>query len=144
MAGLISWKRDRSASLFERMKKQDGSYTRRTQTADLLNSIKKNLNHVLNTHPGSSQSVPLLGVIDLNDATATAADFRQAIEGAVKNCIIHYEPRITQIAVSAGRSDEQNPLTLSFHIEAQVSFDDIEDAIEFNIHLDNQQHYRLS
>lgn len=144
MAGLRRWQQDRSVSLFERIEKQENSFSRRTRTAGLLASIKENLSRVLNTHPGSCQSEPALGISDLNDATATAADFHQAIEEEVRNCIMRYEPRIGRVTVSAASSDELNPLALSFHIEAQVNFEDIDDAIAFNIHLDNQQHFHLS
>ncbi|MBW7982475.1 type VI secretion system baseplate subunit TssE [Enterobacillus tribolii] len=144
MAGLLSWRRDRSASLFERIQERETGFSGYSRSGDLLASIKQNLNQVLNSHPGGSQSAPQLGVIDLNDATASSSDFRQAIEDAIRNCIIHYEPRISRVDVSAGRSDEQDPLTLSFHILAHVDFDDIDDVVEFNIHLDNHQRYHLS
>lgn len=144
MAGLLSWKRDRSASLFERIQQRTPEGRRSSRHQELLASIKHNLNQVLNTHPGASQSAPELGVIDLNDATASTADFHKAIEKAIRHCIIAYEPRISEVEVCADESDEQDPLTLSFHIAAQVDFDNMDHAIEFNIHLDNQQRYYLS
>lgn len=144
MAGLLSWRRDRSASLFERIQEREPEGARSSPAGDLLASIKRNLNQVLNTHPGNSQSSPELGVIDLNDATASAADFHKAIEEAIRHCIIDCEPRISQVEVSACESDDWDPLTLSFHILAQVDFDDRDYAIEFNIHLDNHQRYYLS
>ncbi|WP_058910624.1 type VI secretion system baseplate subunit TssE [Entomohabitans teleogrylli] len=144
MAGLLSWRRDRAASLFERIQEREAGASRYSRAADLLASIKCNLNQVLNSHPGGSQSAPQLGVIDLNDATASAADFRKSIEDAIRNCIICYEPRISRVAVSAGVSDYQDPLTLSFHILAHVDFDDMDNVVEFNIHLDNHQRYHLS
>ncbi|NDJ57417.1 type VI secretion system baseplate subunit TssE [Enterobacteriaceae bacterium 4M9] len=144
MAGLLSWRRDRSASLFERIQAQDDGLNRYSRNAELLTSIKHNLNRVLNSHPGGSKSSPLLGVIDLNDATATATDFRKAIEEAIRECILNYEPRISRVAVSTGNSEGDDPLMLRFHILAQVSFDDIDDVIEFNIQLDNHQRYHLS
>lgn len=143
MAGLLSWRQDRSASLFTRIQQQNQVYTRRARTAALLASIKQNLRHVLNARPGSCLSAPLLGVSDLNDATSTAADFRQALECAIRDCIFNYEPRITEVFVNAEQHEAHDPLTLYFRIQAKINFDEIDDVVEFNIHLDNQQHYHL-
>ncbi|KNC89667.1 type VI secretion system baseplate subunit TssE [Trabulsiella odontotermitis] len=144
MAGLLSWRRDRSGSLFERIQKQETGIIRISSSGSLLASIKKNLNQVLNSHQGGSQSAPMLGVLDLNDATLSSSDFRQSIERIVRACIIDYEPRINWVEVSAGQVDEQDPLALNFHILAHVGFDDVNSMIEFNIHLDKQQRYHLS
>lgn len=144
MAGVVRWRRDRSASLFDRIQASGGDSPRYSRTGDLLASIKHNLNRVLNSHPGGSQSAPLLGVVDLNDASASAADFHQAIERAIRDCIIDYEPRISRVTVATEPGDEQDPLMLSFRILAHVDFDDIDDVIEFNVHLDNHQRYHLS
>ncbi len=144
MAGLLSWRRDRSASLFERIQGNDVGFSRHARNHDLLVSIKNNLNQVLNTHPGNSQSAPALGVVDMNDATASTSDFRLAVEHAISRCIEDYEPRIAHVQVHAGLTDNTDPLTLTFNILAHVNFDDVNDVIEFNIYLDNHQRYHLS
>ncbi|AXF75023.1 type VI secretion system baseplate subunit TssE [Erwinia tracheiphila] len=144
MAGILSWRRERSASLFDRIQGQRIGTSRRSRINDLLLSIKQNLNQTLNAHPGACQSAPELGVTDLNDATATASDFRKVIEGAVQQCIVRYEPRLSQVRVQAGQIDDSDPLTLNFHIVARIDFDDMDDVVEFNIQLDSQQHYHLS
>lgn len=89
------------------------------------------------------QSAVELGVIDLNDATATTSDFRKSIELAIKNCIERYEPRISNVVVQS-LLDQGDPLLLSFHISARVNFDNIGDAIEFNIQLDSNRRYCLN
>lgn len=143
MAALLNWTRESSASLFDRIqgKGSEPSSDRRAQA--LLNSIKQHLNEVLNSRPGACQSAINLGVIDLNDATATTVDFRKSIEQAIKECITNYEPRISAVEVQSLVNDG-DPLLLSFHISAQVDYDNFDDVVEFNIQLDNNQRYCLN
>ncbi|CNF22282.1 type VI secretion system baseplate subunit TssE [Yersinia nurmii] len=142
MAALLSWERGSSSSLFERIQGEGSGLSRRARADDLLVSIKGHLNKVLNARPGGCQSSIELGVIDLNDATSTATDFRRSIEQAIKTCIESYEPRISSVSVHAETNDG-DPLLLNFRISAQVSFDNIGDLVEFNIQLDNNRHYRF-
>lgn len=136
-------KRNASASLFERIEGESMSYSRSTQVESLQVSIKNNLRNILNTRPGSSQSTLNLGVIDLNDATASSADFRHTIEDAIKNCIEHFEPRVKNAEVQAVNSDGYNPMDLNFHIVAHIDFNGLRDVVEFNMQLDNHYHYKV-
>ncbi|PHM73096.1 type VI secretion system baseplate subunit TssE [Xenorhabdus kozodoii] len=142
MAALYSWNRGSSASLFERIQGKSTGSSRQSRMRALLDSIKKHLNEVLNSRPGGCQSAIELGVIDLNDATATSVDFKQSIERAIEECIRNYEPRISAVSVSA-ISDDSDPLLLSFHISAEISLDEINDLVEFSIQLDNNRRYCL-
>lgn len=143
MAALLNWERGSSASLFERIQGKGSRPSSRIRIEELLNSIKQHLNEVLNSRPGASQSAVELGVIDLNDATATTSDFRKSIEQAIKDCIENYEPRVSAVTVESLVSDS-DPLLLTFHISALVNFDNIGDVIEFNIQLDNNRRYCLN
>ncbi|KMJ44474.1 type VI secretion system baseplate subunit TssE [Xenorhabdus khoisanae] len=142
MAALYSWNRGSSASLFERIQGKSSGSSHQSRMRALLDSIKKHLNEVLNSRPGACQSAIDLGVIDLNDATATSVDFKQSIEWAIEECIRNYEPRISAVSVSA-INDDSDPLLLSFHISAEISLDDINDLVEFSIQLDNNRRYCL-
>ncbi|AHG19555.1 lysozyme [Chania multitudinisentens RB-25] len=143
MAALLNWERGSSASLFERIQGKGSGPSSRTRVQELLNSIKQHLNEVLNSRPGACQSAVGLGVIDLNDATATTSDFRKNIEQAIKGCIENYEPRISAVTVQS-LINHSDPLLLSFHISAYVNFDNIGDVVEFNIQLDNNRRYCLN
>ncbi|WP_431222855.1 type VI secretion system baseplate subunit TssE [Serratia sp. L9] len=143
MAALLNWERGSSASLFERIQGKGENPSYHSRVHELLISIKQHLNEVLNSRPGACQSAAGLGVIDLNDATATTSDFRKSIEHAIKECIERYEPRISAVTVQS-LLDQGDPLLLSFHISAQVDFDNIGDVVEFNIHLDNNRRYCLN
>lgn len=140
MAALLNWTRGSSASLFDRIQGKGVSASSHGRLHELLNSIQQHLNEVLNSRPGACQSALELGVIDLNDATATSSDFRKSIEKAIKDCIENYEPRIAAVTVQSLVNDG-DPLLLSFHISARVNFDNIGDVIEFNIQLDNNRRY---
>lgn len=141
MAALLNWQRDSAASLFERIQKVEIN-SPSVNLRDFVNSIKHNLNNILNTHPGTSQSAKELGVMDLNDATSSAVDIYQKIAEIIKFCILNYEPRIIDVNISP-LPNEQQPLTLYFYVEATVSFQDYCRFISFNIHLDNDYHYYL-
>lgn len=140
MAALLNWDRGSSASLFDRIQGKGASSSSDGRLRELLNSIQKHLNEVLNSRPGACQSAVDLGVIDLNDATATSSDFRKSIEKAIKDCIENYEPRISAVTVQS-LLNHGDPLQLSFHISAHVNFDDMGDVVEFNIQLDNNRRY---
>lgn len=141
MAALLNWQRGSAASLFERIQKKDINPSS-VNLKDFVNSIKNNLNHILNTHPGTSQSAKDLGVMDLNDATSNAIDIYQKISEIIKTCILNYEPRIIDVNILP-LPNEQQPLTLYFYVEAIVSFQDYRRLISFNVHLDNDHHYYL-
>ncbi|THD47851.1 type VI secretion system baseplate subunit TssE [Enterobacteriaceae bacterium ML5] len=136
-------KRDVSASLFERIEGENAVFSHSVQIERLQKSIKRNLRNILNARPGSCQSTLELGVIDLNDATATSADFRKTVENAIQECIEHFEPRVKKAVVQAVNNDGYNPMDLNFHIVAHVEFNGLRNVVEFNMQLDNHHHYLL-
>lgn len=141
MAALLNWQRDGAASLFERIQKE-GEQSPSLSLSEFVLSIKNNLNNILNTHSGTSQSARELGIMDLNDATSSAADMYQYIAGIIRDCILTYEPRIADVKVLP-LPNEQQPLTLFFYVEAMVSYYEYQRVISFNMHLDNDHHYYL-
>lgn len=140
MAALLNWDRVSSASLFDRIQGKNQYSSPHNRLQELLNSIRQHLHEVLNSRPGGCKSAVGLGVVDLNDATATTADFRKSIELAIKACIEDYEPRISHVIVRS-LIDDSDPLLLSFHISACIDFDNIDDVVEFNIQLDSNRRY---
>lgn len=136
-------KRDVSASLFERIGGETSVFSHSVQVEHLQKSIKRNLRNILNARPGSCQSTSDLGVIDLNDATATSADFCKTVEAAIQECIEHFEPRVMKAEVQAVNNDGYKPLDLNFHIIAHVDLNGIRDVVEFNMQLDNHHHSLL-
>lgn len=139
MAVLLNWQRESAASLFERIQKNDDSLPSFSLEI-FVSSIKNNLNNILNTHPGTSQSAQQLGIIDLNDATSNSIDIYNEIAEIIKSCILNFEPRIVEIKVNP-KPNEYQPLTLFFYVEAVVCFREYHRMISFNLHLDKDHHY---
>ncbi|QOL14160.1 type VI secretion system baseplate subunit TssE [Dickeya dianthicola] len=142
MPSLSAWERGSAASLFDRIRGEERRSSPETELEDLIASVKRQLDQVLNTRPGSCRSAPELGVIDFNDATQGGADIRGKIREAIRQCICRFEPRIVHVDVSA--SDYlSNPLEMSFQVTTHVRLDDLEQVASFNIHMDSHRHYRM-
>lgn len=130
-------------SLFERVG-DAARLSRRSPSPEwLLQSIRHNLENVLNTRSGSCYGSPELGIPDLNDDALVSSDFRQEIGRGIHDCILRYEPRLADVTVDADMPDDNAPQELRFHIVAQVNFNDARDVLEFEILLDNRQRYRV-
>lgn len=132
-----------SGSLFERIRRAGDGVMHIANAKAFRQSICLNLQNILNSRCGSCQGTPELGIIDFNDAASSTIDFATAISGAIQDCILHYEPRVTQVSVSAV-SHQNTPLDLHFHLTAWVSLDGISDILEFDLSLDNHQYFRMN
>lgn len=144
MAALLHWERNGSASLFERIQQNSrcSSPTIQGQIKAIIESVKNNLTHILNSHPGACQSAVELGVVDFNDAVSGTFDISEKIKDTIKSCIIQFEPRVTNVNITA-YANELEPLTLFFYVELLISLEEITTQTAFNIHLDNDRHYYL-
>lgn len=114
----------------------------RTESEELIASVKRQLEQVLNTRPGNCRSAPDLGVIDFNDATQGSADIKGRIREAIRQCIRRYEPRIVHVDVRSP-DHQASPLEMSFQVTAHVRLEHIEQVTSFNVHMDSHRHYRM-
>jgi type VI secretion system protein len=130
-------------SLFERVGNAAKSLHYRASPGQLLQSIRHNLENILNTRSGSCYGSPALGIPDLNDDSLISSDFCQVIGKGIRDCILRFEPRITAVTVETDTPNAHSPQGLRFHLVAQVSFNDARDVLEFEIQLDNRQRYRV-
>lgn len=130
-------------SLFERVGSAARSSHHSSSAGRLLQSVRHNLENILNTRSGSCHGSPELGIPDLNDDALISSDFRQEIGQGIRDCILRYEPRLADVTVDADMPDENAPQELRFHIVAHVNFDDATDVLEFDILLDNHQRYQV-
>lgn len=135
--------REAGGSLFDRIGEAAEPPARRRSKEALLRSVLGNLQNVLNTRSGSCYGSPELGIADLNDDSLASGELRNEISKAISHCILRYEPRISDVTVAAIREDRHAPLELRFHIVAFVYFSDSRDVLEFDILLDNHQHWRV-
>lgn len=142
MASLSSWDRGSAASLFDRIRDEGGTCSPLIGVDALIESVKRQLDCVLNTRPGSCRSAPSLGVVDFNDATLGGADIRARIREAIRQCICRYEPRIVHVDVRS--PDYQvDPLEMLFQVTAHVRLENIEQVASFSIQMDGNRHYRM-
>lgn len=58
-------------------------------------------------------------------------------------CIERYEPRISHSEVRAVLPLMASPQEITFHITAWVTFNDIDDVLEFDMAPDGSQHYQV-
>jgi type VI secretion system protein len=142
MPYLSSWTRGNAASLFDRIRGEGLDSSPHSEIEELIDSVKRQLDQILNTRPGNCRSAPELGVIDLNDATQGSADIKGRIREAIRQCIRRFEPRIVHVDVCS--SDFQaSALEMSFQVTAHVRLEHIEQITSFNVHMDSHRHYRM-
>jgi type VI secretion system protein len=108
----------------------------------LVDSVKRQLERVLNTRTGSCRSAPDLGVVDLNDATQSGADIGGRIREAIRDCVREYEPRIVGVEVFAVDNTTAVP-GMTFRVNASVQLDTLAQVASFDIHMDSNRHYRM-
>lgn len=142
MPYLSSWDRASAASLFDRIRGEGLATPPASDVEQLIGSVKRQLDQVLNTRPGSCASAPDLGVIDLNDATQGRADIKGRVREAIRQCIRRYEPRITHVEVRTP-DYQDDPLEISFQVTAHIRLENLEQIASFNVHMDNHRHYRM-
>lgn len=135
--------RESGGSLFERIAGAVKPSSHQRTKAALLHSVRNNLRDILNTRSGSCYGSPELGIADFNDESPDSANIRDWMVQAIKNCILRYEPRISDVMVIAAAENSRAPLDLYFHIVAYMVFSDRQDVLEFDILLDNHQHWRV-
>lgn len=107
--------------LFERLAAPErmGSDIGEARLADIVESIKRHLVELLNSHPGHSECAPALGLLDFNDATIGVLDLELNIQRAIRQCIERFEPRVRRVKVESMPRDG-DPLQLRFQVHATL------------------------
>jgi type VI secretion system protein len=135
--------RESGGSLFERIRKAANPPLRLQPKASLLNSVRDTLRNVLNTRSGSCYGSPDLGIDDFNSQSPDSLNIRDWMVKAIRESILGYEPRISDVVVAAIAEDACLPLELRFHIVATIDFSSSQDVLEFDILLDNHRHWKV-
>ena len=86
---------------------------------ETVESVKRHLVDLLNSHPGHSESAPALGLLDFNDATIGVLDLELNVQRAIRQCIERFEPRIRRAEV-ASLPNAGAPLQLRFQVHATL------------------------
>ena len=135
--------REHGGSLFERISEAAKLSSSLSPKMTLLQSVMLNLQNILNTRSGSCNGSPELGLPDLNNDSLASMNMQGITSRMIRDCILRYEPRISDATITARVRDENAPLALRFHILASVNFSNHQDVLEFDILLDNHQHWRV-
>ncbi|OOF77644.1 type VI secretion system lysozyme [Rodentibacter caecimuris] len=110
--------------------------TEKEIVSDLISSIKKNIELILNSKEGCTLCAPDFGLKDFNDATATTRSLGQAIISNIRSNLERYEPRI-QIMRIEYIPDAYDVLQLNFRITCSVLLKQRNELTELNIILDS-------
>lgn len=89
--------------------------------SEAVESIKRHLVDLLNSHPGHSECAPELGLLDFNDATIGVLDLELNIQRAIRQCIERFEPRVEHVEVKS-LPNHGDPLQLRFQVHATLAF----------------------
>jgi type VI secretion system protein len=122
-------------SLFERLDLDlppRRSRTRRDVAAERVRAIKRQLEWILNSRQGSSQSSPGLGLRDLNDAAIGSVDLRQQVCLDIHSAVAQYEPRARVIDVKP-LADTETSLELGFRLVCMVPLNNKEEQVEIDL-----------
>ncbi|MBD3896013.1 type VI secretion system baseplate subunit TssE [Halomonas sp. ML-15] len=87
---------------------------------ETVESIKRHLVDLLNSHPGHSECAPALGLLDFNDATIGVLDLELSIQRAIRQCIERFEPRVSRVEVESV-PNHGDPLQLHFQVHATLA-----------------------
>ena len=103
---------------------------------ELIYSIKRNIELILNSKEGCTLCAPSLGLKDFNDATANTRSLSQTIITDIRLNIDKYEPRV-RISHIEYIPEQYNVLQLNFRITCTVLLKKKNELTELDIILDS-------
>ena len=104
--------------------------------SDLIRSIKRNIELVLNSKEGGTLCAPDFALKNFNDATATTKSLSQTIVANIRSSLERYEPRV-RITRIEYIHDAYDVLQLNFRITCVVLLKQKNELTELNIILDS-------
>lgn len=114
-----------------------------SDVSELMDSILRNLRHVLNSRADCCVSRPDFGMPDFNDLVGKFPDALSIISAAVRRQIEEFEPRLTNVTVRHV-PDRSNPLRLAFRIHATLLLEDGSQRLAFDTVLNNNGYVNVS
>lgn len=117
-------------SLFQRLEKKRASvYSMNVDHQSMVESVKSNLQQMLNVREGSVSALPDYGMPDFNDLVYEFPDAIYQLQVAIKQFLLRYEPRIDDVLVSYV-PDNSQPLQLKYQVDVRLKFAPV-DAADF-------------
>lgn len=112
----------REQTLLERLSnpQERGRSYQPTATEDveaLMESVRVNLERIINSRHGMSECLPDYGLPALSDLTVGVNDYVQIMRDAIQSAIEQYEPRLRNVRVSRAKDEDQGR-SLSFRVDA--------------------------
>lgn len=124
-----------NCSLFERLGQEEEkprSIAYENQVVGRIEAIKRNLERLLNTRQGCSQSSPGEGLLDFNDAVLGSTDLTRRICNDIRRVIVSGEPRVSLKNVRFIQ-DPYDPTALNFRIDCLVPVKNKREIIEIDL-----------
>ena len=122
-------------SLFERLGGETQQRSGLSREASILASVAAHLAKMLSTRAGSVQTLPDYGLPDLNDMRLSLHDALTQAREAIEEFIERYEPRLSQVQVTALPNDGDS-LRLAFSLQGWLEVEGIKRQVSFTAHLD--------
>lgn len=134
---------DGYGSLFERLGGDAQKRVGWSREDAALASVAAHLAKMLSTRAGSVQTLPDYGLPDLNDMRLSLHDSLNHARLAIETFIETYEPRLSDVRVSAQPRDDDR-LRLSFSIEGVLEVDGFKRHVGFSAWLDGSGQVKVS
>jgi len=134
-----------SSRLFERLAtpQQPAPLQEEARLVEVVESIKRHLVELLNSHPGNCACAPDLGLLDFNDATIGVLDLELNIQQAIRQCIERFEPRVMRVDVES-LPNSGDPLQLRFQVHATVALGKERALTTIDLLLNNKRYQCLN
>jgi type VI secretion system protein len=108
------------SSLFQRLEKScEAVYSIGSNQQALMQSVKVNLQQMLNVREGSVSALPDYGMPDFNDLVYEFPDAIYQLQVAIKRFLLKYEPRLDDVLVNYV-PDSSQPLQLKYRVSVQI------------------------
>jgi type VI secretion system protein len=124
-------------TLFERLARPRtrGARTMVESTPELVRSVLRNLQNILNARLGNAAAQPDLGMPAPSDITRSGADSIDRLIETLRACVQKYEPRLAAVDVVHVESENEK-LVLRFQVTARIASSKDETYISFDTLVD--------
>lgn len=108
----------------------------------MIHSVQEHLQRILNTRQGNVVIAEDFGIPDFTNFVSAFPEAQRSLERTLRQTIQKYEPRLQGVRVSF-LTDTDDPLTLSFQIQARLVLKDHKDSVLFESVVDSGGQVRV-
>ncbi|MDA8138486.1 MAG: type VI secretion system baseplate subunit TssE [Desulfobacteraceae bacterium] len=128
----------REHRLLERIRLLEQNPSRRMteDPGEMIHSVQKHLQSLLNTRHGNVPIADDYGIPDFTNLMNGFLESKRSVEQTIRNTITKYEPRLQGVRVTF-LDQEEDKLTLRFQISAQLAIGEHGDPVMFESVLDS-------